>query len=316
MPTHEERKHESKDEKFRWIQLSLVGVTAGIILLTQGLKSLYFLSAMFIFIIIALFEAVGIWVLKEDILIGLDPKSIKSKLFYYKSTLIDIILLFIAFILLAIGSANLLLSTSSTNESTVNLISEPKAINLHAQELILNDNEIKGVLGYGWGKNRQSMDKEFDLNTTSQFFVRYEKELPITETERELFVKSYPDANKSDLFVNMNVNIFILISPTVDTARENYYQIIYREDLKNPKQIKFDLNIEDMGKFYSENASNGELIHIVFIKNNVIFFMEFTLISNRPLSEPERSEMIDVETAVELAKKQDAKITRILEMIK
>lgn len=102
-----EYEKEVNNEKFRWIELSLVGATAGIILITQGVRSYYFLSAMFIFIILCIFNAVGIFIVNEYPL-GLEDYSLKTKLFHYNSTLISVFLISIAFILLAIGSTLLL----------------------------------------------------------------------------------------------------------------------------------------------------------------------------------------------------------------
>lgn len=100
---------ELKNDKFKWIELSLVSVTAGIILLTQGLKSPYFLTAIYFFIIISIFNTFGILYLDTYTFI---KQSFYADIFLYNSIKINVILLSIAFIFLAIGSFSLLSPTN------------------------------------------------------------------------------------------------------------------------------------------------------------------------------------------------------------
>lgn len=103
LPEPEEWIQGIKNEKFKWIELSLVGVTAGIIILTQGLKSWFVFFAIICFILLAIFEVIGIFVLKSSRIIDLG-KTKKGKLFIGHSIIFEVALLSIAFILLAIGS--------------------------------------------------------------------------------------------------------------------------------------------------------------------------------------------------------------------
>ncbi len=103
MRSIEEWEQGTKNEKFRWIELSLVGVTAGIILLTQGLKSWFIFLALICFILLAIYETIGIFVVKFWSVVDL-RNSKKDKIFVEYSILFEVALLSIAFVLLAIGS--------------------------------------------------------------------------------------------------------------------------------------------------------------------------------------------------------------------
>ncbi len=103
MRSNEEWEQGKQNENFRWIELSLVGVTAGIILLTQELKSWFIFLALICFILLAIYETIGIFVVKYWSIVDL-RSSKKYIIFIEYSIFFEVALLSIAFILLAIGS--------------------------------------------------------------------------------------------------------------------------------------------------------------------------------------------------------------------
>ena len=78
--------------KFNWINLALVGITANIILITQGAKDNFFILSLNLFGFIALFEAIGIWIV-ETKNVGIVKNHWLLELYFYKTTLIDVVLL-------------------------------------------------------------------------------------------------------------------------------------------------------------------------------------------------------------------------------
>lgn len=89
--------------KFNWINLALVGITANIILITQGAKNLYFVYSIFLFSFISLLEAIGLWVI-DNKHVGITKGKWYIEMWFYKTTTINVSILFLAVISLIIGT--------------------------------------------------------------------------------------------------------------------------------------------------------------------------------------------------------------------
>ncbi len=87
--------------KFRWIDLSLIGMGASIALL-QIQRNALFLIAMILFGGIILFEAVGLRVVEKKFA-ALGPNPWYIHLWFYNATLIDVILVVLALLCLGLG---------------------------------------------------------------------------------------------------------------------------------------------------------------------------------------------------------------------
>ena len=92
-----------ESRKFKWINLGLVGITANIILITQGAKNYFFVISLILFSIMCLFEVVGVWVVEKKN-VGISKNHWFLELYFYNSTIIDIILVFLSIITLGIGT--------------------------------------------------------------------------------------------------------------------------------------------------------------------------------------------------------------------
>ena len=167
---------------------------------------------------------------------------------------------------------------------------ETKIINLHAQQIILDDNEIKELLGATLTKKEQNIisEKEDDKifgHVLSGISVGY----------------GIPKMGDN------NVSILLFVSPTIDVANKSYQSIELEVQNKIGKIISNKINIGDAGELYSVvDAKDKREIgtsYIIFRKNNIIVLV---------MSTPD----IRIETLLELAKKQEAKISRMLSVIK
>ena len=192
----------------------------------------------------------------------------------------------------------------NTNEliTTSQPQNELKVINLSAQQIILNDKAIEETLGTGWEKEGKGMTfSSFTNKASSNYFIQYGKKI-ITKSDGG--------------HVNYSVEISLYTYPVfISTTKENMKEISKTIEID---AIENDINIGDVGKIFS--VKNGVIV--MFIKNNVISEIHFTrkeytsnelIISGDTFNEESK---VDAEIALELAKQQDAKISRILEMIK
>ena len=93
---------ELEERKFRWINVGLIGIGTSLTLLIQIKKSWAFLIALGIFVILVIFEAIGLYTVEKNIaILGGNPWYVK--LWFYNSTLVDIIIFIISIIFLGIG---------------------------------------------------------------------------------------------------------------------------------------------------------------------------------------------------------------------
>ena len=178
-------------------------------------------------------------------------------------------------------------SSKSTQE-----IKEAKVINFSPQEIILSDIEIKDVLGNEW-------------NVVADFSIIDDsigRGLVYDNPSRENgYVGWSTDGNES-LFLPIYISLYIY--PDVFEAKE-----IYRyHDLFSKKIYKGnELNITDTGSIYFWNKYQSTIIKEIFRKNNVISIIYF---------DTSKSNALNIDSAFNLSKKQEAKIDRFLEMIK
>jgi len=189
---------------------------------------------------------------------------------------------------------------------------EPKVINLHAQQLILNDSEVKEVLGSSWKNVRTNM-----IGVTSDngsvgdgVSVVYDKE-PFYE------IIWYDISGGRGEDYAKPVTIETLVFTNSVEAKNSYSKHITYYSKNNRyyhyKQNKIDIGdtgdvytIEDLLTVKDPNNVNI-IIKLMFRKNNVMSIIYF---------DTEKSNVLNIETALKLAKKQEAKISNILSMIK
>ncbi len=99
----------------------------------------------------------------------------------------------------------------------------------------------------------------------------------------------------------------LLVSPTIDEANKSWQSLELQFQKTTGKVISNKIDIGDAGELYSivdtEDKKRIGASYIIFRKNNIIVLL---------VSTPD----IKIETFLELAKKQEAKISSILEMIK
>lgn len=176
---------------------------------------------------------------------------------------------------------------SGTDKDTIFHLT--KVINLHAQQIILNGTEIEQTIGVDW-KNENKFTNSFTkLEVSSVIYLLYRNpNIKITATGSD------------------EINIRLLVSPSISEAN-NQYQSLNSKLQENGKIIRNKIDVGDTGELYSnidadnKNVNGG--LYLIFRKNNVIFVFD---------SPPE----VNAETAFELAKKQEEKISKILEIIK
>lgn len=180
------------------------------------------------------------------------------------------------------------------NEPTqkTQLKDEPKVINLNAQQIILNDSEIKEALGFDWENETRKIDgltKEKDIIVLSDISLTYRN------PNRKITAAGIDE-----------ITISLLVSPSIYAANNNY-QFWNSKLQETGKVIRNKIDVGDMGELYSivdtENKNVNGGLYLIFKKNNIVFTF---------ISPPE----VNVETAFELAKKQEEKIIRILDLIK
>lgn len=167
---------------------------------------------------------------------------------------------------------------------------EVKIINIDAQQIVLDENDIKEVLGTDWKASQDTSKTILQLTPRSRVSRTYESELI---------------QNSRGGSIQYEVTIEIMVYGSIDEANRETSVVTTGGE---------KINIGDHGGMESGNG----IIDIYFVKNNVVSRISFTRGMNYPdkLSETEKTEMISIDKAYSLAKKQDAKISRILEVIK
>lgn len=98
----EEFKTQLETRKFNWMNFGLIGIGSSIALLTLLKNNIFILLAMFTFVILVIFEAIGLRVIEKNYP-NLGRNSWYVRLYFYYSTFWDIILLIIALVLLGLG---------------------------------------------------------------------------------------------------------------------------------------------------------------------------------------------------------------------
>jgi hypothetical protein len=180
------------------------------------------------------------------------------------------------------GNGQTLSKATPTSGTQTN---ELKIINLHAQQIVLTETEIKEIVGTGLTKKEQRI-------------------IPET-TQNEIHILSGISVEYS----NPNVSMALYVSPTLDTAK-SVFQSLTSELQKNIKVIVNRVDIGDTtGELYSITGSQNEKTtvvagasYIIFRKNNIVIMAAST---------PD----VKIETLLGLTKKQEEKISNILDVI-
>lgn len=171
-------------------------------------------------------------------------------------------------------------------------INEPQVINAYPEQLILNENEIKEVLGDEW-----EMVSNIGYSYSEDHVGGYEvlDKKPYSTKGKQLTGESFISP----------IMIWILVFNETNAAK-NYYSGHELFDMKDYKGNK--INIGDAG-IYSIKIEpppeplNKIITKITFRKNNVISIMYL---------DSEKSDLLNMDTAINFAKKQEAKISKIL----
>ncbi|MDD5473764.1 MAG: hypothetical protein PHU34_06405 [Candidatus Methanoperedens sp.] len=189
---------------------------------------------------------------------------------------------------------------------------EHKIINLHAQQIILDDTEIKEVLGSSW-KNVDSggigVWQDDGIDAAEGVEVIYDEEpfykiifYDISGGRGENFAK--PVTIKTLVFTDIErTKRFYSKDRAIDSQDSKYYH--YKQN---------EIAIGDAGTIYTiedlntiKNNDVNLIIKLIFRKNNIVSIIYF---------DTEKSNVMTIENAMKLARKQDAKISRILDTIK
>ncbi|MCZ7356806.1 MAG: hypothetical protein O8C66_03975 [Candidatus Methanoperedens sp.] len=174
-------------------------------------------------------------------------------------------------------------ASSETTPKSGTQSNDLKIINLHAEQIILTDTEIKELVGTDLTKKGQRIIPETIQNhVLSGIYAEYG---------------------------NPNISIWLYVSPTIDAAN-GVSQSLASESQKNFKVIVNRVDIGDTeGELYSIVGSQNEKTtvvaggsYIIFRKNNIIVLV---------VSTPD----VKIETLLLLAKKQEEKISNILDVI-
>ena len=203
-----------------------------------------------------------------------------------KVSYLIIILLFVGLFALSVFSLTL---KNETNKKTAN---ESKIINLNTQQFIINEKEVQEIIGKDWKiKDLFSIDNSFSIDNGS-----YTGLGTIYRNNNSYERYSLYDPN---IIIFDPVYISILTFPNIKTAKEYYNSDI---SIKKYNENGNQINIGDNG--YASTID--DIIKVIFIKNNVISIIYIT---------PNKNESLTVDQAFQLAKKQDEKLSRILEII-
>lgn len=220
-----------------------------------------------------------------------------------------------------------LISGCTNSNEQAQKTNQSKIINLHAQQLILNDSEVEGVLGNAWQKVQSDEISVSSDNGTTVIDGNGNGVIYGTATVGEGIDVVYDEepfheiiwydtsGGKGENYAKP-VTIKNLVFSNIEEA-EKYYtkdMAVYSQNSRyyHYKQNKIDIG--DTGNIYTiedlltiKNNNVNIIIKLIFRKTNVISVIYF---------DTEKSNILNIETAIELAKRQDEKISRILEMIK
>lgn len=177
---------------------------------------------------------------------------------------------------------------------------EIKVINLDAKQLVLEDNEIKNILGKEWNNNVEWLP---NLNTAKFSNVPTSSIIHVIYSIDPLGCGAGTINNE---FIYYPVDISVRVYNDFIDAKKDYHI------LSNNYYIGNSINIGDEGIIYTITIDqlNQSIIKVVFRKNNVLSII---YLSSRERCE---NDSFNIDTAIKLAKKQDEKISKILEMIK
>ncbi|MDO8725059.1 MAG: hypothetical protein Q7J35_03205, partial [Candidatus Methanoperedens sp.] len=160
-----------------------------------------------------------------------------------------IVILLILTLFLTLGCLN-------SNEPTQKALptNEPKVINLHAQQLILNDSEIKEALGHDWEKKEQRIDGQTqeELIILSSISLLYANR---TETIDRVLGSKNP------------IYISVFVSPNIYYAENKSYQYFVSKLQETGKVVRNKIDVGDKGEIYTvvdvqdkENNGNSFLV--------------------------------------------------------
>ncbi len=171
-----------------------------------------------------------------------------------------------------------------------------KIIDLHAQQLVIDVNDIKETLGQDWKTSGGGFVIDVSkLNPKSIVNPTYESE-PLKR-----------NGGSIQYYAMVQVVVFKTIT---EAKRANEGGTNIGE--ANP-------SITNIGD-YRVQTSDGNII-IKFVRNNVVTYIWINRAhwpgddGQEFLSETDKTEMLSIDKAINLAKKQDAKISKILDMI-
>lgn len=174
---------------------------------------------------------------------------------------------------------------------------QTEILNVDIRNIILSDSEIREFLGNKWNTSYNPISGK--MNDISYNSIGYSKSSTVY--------------TQSDAFVT-----WMFIYPNLNSAKDAYSRILIDgkisiEKEKNPLQIiklskdsiMTDINFGDSAKYIviQQDVNNRANYHIIFIRNNIIAYLGTNSKS-------------DIDNLTSLAKKQDEKISRILDMIK
>lgn len=201
--------------------------------------------------------------------------------------------LYLIIILLFVGLLSLsVFSLTFKSETSQKITNQSKIINLNAQQFIINEKEVKEIIGEDWKiKDLIPIDNSFSIDNDF-----YNGIGTIYSNNNSYERYSLYDSN---IIIFSPVYISILTFPNIKTAKEYYNSEI---SIKKYTENGNHINIGDNG--YASTVN--DIIKVIFIKNNVISIIYLT---------PNKNESLTVDQAFQLAKKQDEKLSRILEII-
>lgn len=195
-------------------------------------------------------------------------------------------------------------------------INESKIINLDANQLILNDIEMKEVLGDKW-KNVHYEEESYTESYDGFYRVVGNGVIVVYDKEPFYDLIMY---DMSGGFGRSNfmkpVTIKNVVFTNIEEAKKYYSKddSIYSQNSNNYHFKHNKIDIGDEGNLYTiedlHTIKNSEyeniIIKLIFRKNNIVSII---------LLDTEKSNVLNIETSIELAKKQDEKISTILDII-
>lgn len=166
---------------------------------------------------------------------------------------------------------------SPISTTTPNPANKLKIIDLDAQQVMISESEIAEVLGINWKIKSHDRSGYNNLGGFSDF------EIENISTGKD-----------------ESIGIQIFIFPNATAPREAFSGLL----LDNKVIATQNINIGDIGTIITFNRNNDYMI--MFTENNVLSFVEYFSVGYT----------VDSEIAYELAKKQEEKISNLLDTIK